>query len=399
MRVLLISRCPPFPLHLGDRLIVHHVARELAARGHQIDLLAFYDRDSDLTDILQYRALFNDVQLIRESPRRAVSYAQRLLLPGHMFPTRCEDSWSPEMWRAIEARVQGASYELVHLFGGIQVYEFRALVEKLPTLIVSYESYALFLERALLQAPNLAAKLKVSLQLEAARRFEAGMFKGYGRVVVLTEKDADALRRLDASLPLVVIPNGIDLDFFTPDPTLAPDSTPNIVFVGNYEYSPNAEGAHWLATEIFPQVQRRIAGVQLYLVGNAPPPTLTALNSGPIHVTGRVPDVRPYLQRASAFVSPLRVGAGIKNKILEAMAMGAPIVATPLSADGIGLREGEHILFGESADQLAEAIVRLLGNLHLSNAMRAANRALIEARFTWKTVADQYEDLYQGLYE
>jgi len=397
MRILVISRCPPYPMYLGDRLIVNHVARELSARGHTLDLLAFFDRDSDVGEIEHYRALFGDVQLIREPGRGMRTYMERLLVPGRLFPKRAEESWAPEMWRAIEARLAAQKYDVIHLFGGVHVYEFRALVESFPNVIVPYESYALFLERALRQSTNIVDQLKLRAQLEAARRFEQAMFEGYQRVVVLTDTDAKALRSLNPKLALDVIPNGIDVPYFTRSAAETDPSLRIIVFIGNYEYGPNVDAASWLATDIFPRIHRRVSNAQLNLVGNAPPPALQSFNGELVHVTGRVPDVRPYLEQAAVFVSPLRVGAGIKNKVLEAMSMGLPIVATRLSADGIGLREGENVLFGEDAEALANAAVRLLGDDQLRAAMGKNNRALIEERFTWARVADAYESLYSNL--
>ncbi|MCC7207606.1 MAG: glycosyltransferase, partial [Anaerolineae bacterium] len=156
----------------------------------------------------------------------------------------------------------------------------------------------------------------------------------------------------------------------------------------------------WLACEILPLVRARQPRARLQLVGNAPPPELRALDGGPgaaIHVTGRVPDVRPYLESASVFVCPLRTGAGIKNKVLEAMAMGLPLVATPLSLDGIPAAAGEHALIAGTGDALAEAAARLLQDSALREHMGANNRRLIESKFTWGAVAARYEALYDKL--
>lgn len=221
------------------------------------------------------------------------------------------------------------------------------------------------------------------------------MFNGYDRVVVLTEIDAALLRKLNPALPLRVIPNGIDLRDFTPG--VGPEDEASLIFTGNYEYAPNADAALFLAREILPRVQAAVPEAQLWLVGNAPTPDMQAISGGAIHITGRVPAVVPYLQRAAVFVSPLRLGAGIKNKVLEAMAAGKPVVATPLSAEGIGLKEGEHVLYGNSAETLSMAVVRLLRDEALRRRIGDANRAMIESRFTWERVADQYETLYHDL--
>jgi glycosyltransferase involved in cell wall biosynthesis len=122
------------------------------------------------------------------------------------------------------------------------------------------------------------------------------------------------------------------------------------------------------------------------------------LSSDAITVTGRVPDMRPYLARATVFVSPLRLGAGIKNKVLEALAMGCPVVATPLSVDGIDAQHERDLLVADGS-ALAEAVIRVLKNADLQRRLSANGRQLIEARYSWPRVAAMYEALYQQVTE
>lgn len=388
MRLLLISRCPPHPVHLGDRLIIHHLSREFVRRGHTLDLLAFYDRPTDPDEVAVYRDRFREVLLIPEVQRGGLSYLRRLLIPNGLFPTQAQAAWSPQMWRSIEARLP--QVDRVMCFGGIQVYEYRTLVKRKPNLIVPYESYSLFLKRAFGREVSLQGRIRLGLMMILARAYEQRMFRGFDQVSVLTDVDAAALRRLDPSLPLTVIPNGIDpKDFPAPD-FETPKITPQLIFVGNYEYAPNADAALFLAREIFPLVQAQIPQAQLLLVGNAPPEELRTLNRPGVKVTGRVPEVYPLLAGASVLVCPLRYGAGIKNKVLEGMAAGLPLVVTPLSADGIGLIEGVHAHFGMDAPQLAKGIIALLRDPDQACRMGQSNRALIESKFTWESVADQY---------
>ena len=347
MRILLISRCPPFPLHFGDRLIVYHLARMLHQRGHNIDLLAFYDRDEDETDAARaaYADSFDHITLIRERPRSSAAYLRRVL-PGAHFPRRADDAWSPTMWRAIESRLASADYDVVHLFGGVQVYEYAALLADLPTVITPYESYSLYLRRELAAGGSWAARARLSMQLMAARAYESFMFASYGRVVVVSEADRTELLRHAPSLPVEVIPNGVDLAYFQPQPVMRDPSA--VLFVGNYEYAPNLDAALLLARAIMPAVRARIPDAKLWLVGNGPPDELRALADELVIVYGRVDDVRPYLAQAAVFACPLRFGAGIKNKVLEALAMECPVVATPLSIDGIGVQSGHDVLLAQS---------------------------------------------------
>lgn len=148
------------------------------------------------------------------------------------------------------------------------------------------------------------------------------------------------------------------------------------------------------AQEIFPLIRAKY-NAELWLVGNAPPESLLQLASDSIHVTGRVPDVVPYYTQATIFICPLRFGAGIKNKLLEAMAMSLPIVATSLSMEGIAATTG--ILAAETAEAIAEAVLRLLHDPALREAMGNANRLVVEKQYSWDVVADQYEALYREL--
>ena len=392
MNILLIARCPPYPLHYGDRLILYHLAEQLAARGYTIDLLAFYTHLPDLADVPRYRELFHSVELIPEATRGQVAYLQRLRAGRHFFPDSARSAWSPEMWRAIERKLKQNTYDLVHVFGGVQVYEYHNLIDNLPNIIVPYESYSLYLRRAMGRETGQLAKLHHRLALRLAEAYERRMFAGYGAVVVLADRDATTLRALDSNLPVAVIPNGVDTAYFRPFQYSPVD--PVIAFTGSFDYEPNADAAQYLIRRIFPQVLERVPHARLLLIGRDPPESLRALASPSIEITGRVPDIRLYLEQAMIVVSPLRMGAGIKNKVLEALALGKPMVATKLSCDGIAVMDGTHLLIGNNSREFAAAIVRLIRSPDLRTRLAQAGRALIEEQYTWTGVADQYERLY-----
>lgn len=395
MRILVISRCPPYPLHLGDRLILFHLARELGLRGHTLDLLAFYDRDADGESEAQapYTDLFDHVTLIREQPRTALQYLHRLLWPGMRFPRRAGDCWSPAMWRAIRSRLTTYDYDVAHVFGGVQVYEFAEVLRGLPTVITPYESFSLYLQRQL-AASQIASASQFTLRIQqyVARAYEAFMFMPFGRVVVLAAEDKAALLENNPRLSIKVIPNGIDLDYFQPQPTSRETAT--LLFTGNFEYAPNVDAALFLAQKVLPGVRQKMPQVKLWLVGHGPPPEICALASDVVTITGRVDDMRPYLAKAALFACPLRFGAGIKNKVLEAMAMTCPVVATPLSVDGIGVRSGQEVVLAE-VDVFTDTIIRLLQDEDLQEQVGARGRALVEAEYSWAHVAQAYERLFE----
>ena len=386
--ILFISRCPPYPLHLGDRLILWHLARELSQRGHTLDLIAYTQFENDYSEIEHYQPFFRQIHLYDEPQRTPLDYLRRVLFPHRRFPQSAEGAWSQAMWHTIENAITQNPYDAIHVFGGVQVYEFAHLLRGHHTIITPYEAYSLYLKRAIVQHGGLWNRLNRSM----ARQFEKWMFTPYAKTVVLTEPDKAELLDINPTLPVEVIPNGIDLQYFQHQPRERDAAT--LLFVGNYEYEPNRDAALLLAQTIFPAIQQQIPRVRLQIVGNAPPPELQALAADTIEITGRVADVRPYLAQATVFVCPLRVGAGIKNKVLESLAMGLPTVATPLSVDGIAVQNGESVLVATLED-MADATVRLLRDKDLQDTLSRNGRTVIEAQYSWSSVAERYLNLYE----
>ncbi|GAB4573876.1 MAG: glycosyltransferase [Anaerolineae bacterium] len=397
LNLLMISRCPPYPLHLGDRLIPYYLVRELAARGVQVDLLAYTQPPFDPADEHHYAPLFRQITHVPEPARPPASLLARALLPGRRFPTRREDSWSPAMWDAIARALAERRYDAVHLFGGVQVYEFLALVGHLPNLIVPYESYSLLLERMLAQAASPLARAQIRAQLVMARHYERWMFRGYDRTVVVSDRDAATLRNLAPDLRVAVIPNGVDLAAYRPTGRKA--DRPTLIFTGNYEYGPNLDAAQVLLREIFPAVRAAVPDAELLIVGNNPPPELQALAGNGVTITGRVPAVEPYLDAAHVYVCPLRIGAGIKNKVLAAMAMGTPVIGTRLSFDGIAVSDGQDVIMADSPAAISRETIRLLSDPARRATLAANARQRIEAQYTWQAVADRYLALYRAIIE
>ena len=387
--ILLISRCPPYPLHLGDRLIVWHLARELSARGHKIDLLALYDRDDDPQRVEQYRPFFRHIKLIPETRRTGEAYLRRLLDPSARFAKTADMSFCPQLWRAIADHMASHDYDVAHCFGSVSVYEFHPLFSDKPNLITPYESNALYLQTAASQG-----QISAKLRLPVVRRFERFMYTPFDRTVVIADKDRAMLQSLQPALPVDVIPNGIELERFPWQGEGRDKAT--LLFVGNYDYRPNQDAAQLLVTRIMPAIWMQMPGVKLQLVGNNPPDWMCELDGERIEVTGRVPDVQPYLAKATAFICPLRIGAGLKNKVLEALAMGIPLVATPLSVDGVNVENGQSAIVAD-VEKIAAGALRALQDDGLRQGLSVQGRELVESQYTWLQTASRYEQLYEEI--
>lgn len=390
MKLLVLSRCLPYPLHLGDRLILYHLARGLAGGGHTLDLIAFSDPQHDPVDPAPYADWFRRITLIPapRPPAGQLDHLWRLIDRRRWFPKRAADSRSPAFFQATADHVADTFYDAVYVLGGVQVYEYTRAFAPLPAVITPYESYALYLQRAIAAAgsPLLRARLYVMHAL--AQAYEAFMFAPYTRVTVVSEPDQQMLLRASPTSSIVVIPNGVDCDHFSPSPTIARDPRV-LVFTGNFSYAPNIDAAQLLAHHILPRVRERFPDARLILAGADPVPSVRALAAESVTVTGRVPDLRPYLAQAGVFVSPLRIGAGIKNKLLEAMAMGAPIVATPISFDGIAAVDGIHARIAP-VDAIADAVIALLDSPQIQLYLAKNARDLVESGYSWSRVVERY---------
>jgi len=390
MTVLFVSRCLPLPCYFGDRLILAHLLAGLRTRGYRL-VVAALTRSDDVAAERASREVCDRLETVAERPRTAADYVARLFQPFPRHPASC---WQPAMWELVARLVDQERPDVVHFLGGIQVCEYREATAGRPRLITPYESHSLWLDRAARDAGGRIEGLALLLRRLAARAFERRIYRGFGRTVVLSEADARSLRELDPSLPVAIVPNGVDAPV-----DVAPISArePLVTFVGNFSYEPNQRAARRLVEAILPRMRAAVPHVRLALVGVHPPPELLALAGPGVEVTGEVDDVFTWLKRARVFLSPLTRGAGMKNKVLEALAAGTPVVATPQSCDGLAVDNNVHVLLGEGSSQLADAAVRVLCDERLAQQLASKGRSLVMGCHRWPDVISQYERLYREL--
>lgn len=231
----------------------------------------------------------------------------------------------------------------------------------------------------------------------AWRRYERRVIGDADAVVTYTERDRDSLQVLTADTRIVRIPLGTAVPSRPAVGTaVEPES---LLFVGNFMHPPNVDTARRLADEIFPRVLETVPGAHLYLVGASPPADLRAAAGASVTVTGYVDDVAPYLERAAVVVAPIRTGGGQRVKVLEALAVGKAIVASPLALEGMDVADGEEVLTAETDEEFAAAVVALLQDEQRRLALAAAARSWAERNLGWKPTVDGYEHLYAELLE
>lgn len=214
--------------------------------------------------------------------------------------------------------------------------------------------------------------------------------------VFITKRDRNAFQNYAAEAR--VIPNGIDLNFWVRRAPQAGSKT--LIFTGVMNYPPNADAAHFLMEKVLPQVRTRTEQFEVLIVGRNPRPELLAAarHAPEVVVTGAVPDLRPYLERASVFVAPLRFASGMQNKALEAMAMELPVIASPVVAEGLQVDEGgpPPVCLARNAEDFARQIIELFENEDERLRLAAAGRRYVESHFDWQRSAEMFESLCQA---
>jgi glycosyltransferase involved in cell wall biosynthesis len=239
---------------------------------------------------------------------------------------------------------------------------------------------------------DLGERLRERLDRRAWARFERDAFGAADVAVVFSERDGRLVRAVTSRPRVEVIPLGIRLGA-----PLDPEGTDRaVVFVGSYVHPPNVDAARFLVTEILPHVRRAVPDVTAYVVGDAPPPAIRELAGDGVVVTGRVASVEPYLDRAAVVVAPVRLGGGMRVKVLDALGAGKAVVATPLGVSGLGLDDGVHALVREGAAPLGQAIAALLRDPERRRALGTSARAWAAGR-SWEATADAYERVYASL--
>jgi glycosyltransferase involved in cell wall biosynthesis len=232
----------------------------------------------------------------------------------------------------------------------------------------------------------------VAWEARRLRGAEAALVARGGPCLVVSEAERTAL---GGAANVRVVPNGVDAAAF---PYVEDGRPPaRLVFGGNLGYFPNVEAASWLARDILPRVRAAVPRAELRLVGARPARAVRALAAAPgVSLAAGVPAMAPEVAGATVAVVPLRAGSGLQNKVLEAMAVGTPVVATPRAVAGLDVRAGEHLLVADDADALAHAVVELLGDPGRGRRLARAARALVERRYRWEDSAAGVESAWRS---
>jgi glycosyltransferase involved in cell wall biosynthesis len=279
--------------------------------------------------------------------------------------------------------------------------EVLRVVPETPRLMMAPNVETLIWERQVATERDPLKRAYLYLQGRRFERFERRAFAGADRVVTVSEEDAAIVRRRFGvpAARVDVVDNGIDRDAFA---SVVPAPEPDrILFLGSLDWRPNLDALGLMIDQIFPAVRRATPSAVLDIVGRNPPAALIrrAARLENVCLHADVPDVRPFLARSAVMAVPLRVGGGSRLKILEALATGLPVIATTVGAEGLSLRDGEHLTIADDPDAFAAALVRTLRDPASARDLAARGRELVLERYDWDALADALECSWEKCFE
>jgi polysaccharide biosynthesis protein PslH len=371
--LLYLTSAFPYPLDSGH-LRHYFLVRELAARGHQVTLVSLTGRRFDPSHVGPLLPHTAGVRTVPTAPaaRSPARKALRRLAAG-----TAADGAVRRMSRTAAELSRQTRFDVA--ITGKRTLRALKDVPGLPIVADLCDASSARLRRNLRYAD--AARLPmVAAKLVAMRRSEQALLQASAHRVFISARDRDDLLG-GAAARTSIVPNGIDLDFWRR--SAPPPSRPTLVFTGAMNYRPNADAAVVAAHDILPLVRLRVPDAALVIVGRDPLPEVVALRGVPgVTVTGQVSDVRPFLERAAVFVAPLRFGAGMQNKLLEALAMELPVVASPLAAEGLRPERGDAppVVLADEPEDLAGRVVDVLSMPHRR---WPAGREFVATHYTW----------------
>lgn len=400
MRILFLSQIVPYPPHGGVLQRGYHIIRELAKR-HAIHLLAFLHPDVLKTPdevnaarsaLLRYctEVEFFDLWVKRSRATRLASIFLALFLP-HPFSVLAHHS--RRFQKRILQLTTTESFDLIH-YDTIALAQFSAGSKARPRVLAHHNIESRLMERRAQFEKTPLARAYLLMQERRLRRYEANQSPKYDVNIVVSEQDSRELKAIRADIRTVLVPNGVDTDYFLPGEE---EAVPSLIYAGGMNMFANRDAVLYFLKEIWPCITLEQSNIRFYALGQDPPPELVRMGrqDSRIVVTGYVDDIRPWVTRAWVYVVPLRVGGGTRLKVLDAMAMGKPVVSTSIGCEGLEVLHNRDILICDEPTGFAQHVLALLADPAQRKRLGASARQTVEHKYSWEMIGQALEKAYR----
>ena len=352
MKIFVLLPRIPYPLEKGDKLRAYNQVKQLAKR-HEVVLCALND-DPKVDEQRAFQALqpyCSSINFIKLGKLQILMGLLRAYLKG--LPLQCGYFHNPKAARQVDELIERHKPDM--LFGQLLRVAEYLRHEDLPKTLDYQDAFSAGMKRRH-DIGSWLMKPIYGMEYRRLSRYEKAIFDDFDVKTIISKPDRDLIPHPQRD-EILIIPNGVDHDFFKP---VEREKRYDIVFTGNMSYAPNVNAVDYLANDILPKVWQRIPEAKMYIAGASPDPRVKKVGSDRIIVSGWLDDIRDAYAQSRVFIAPMRIGTGLQNKLLEAMSMGLPAITTPLANGSLGAQPGKEILVGSNADELAQHIITLL---------------------------------------
>lgn len=385
MKIFVLLSRVPYPIEKGDKLRAFHQIRCLA-KHNEIILCALSDSAVHPEALNELNKFCREVHIIPIRKPGMVWNVVKAFLNGN--PLQVGYFYRCKAQKKIDNLIKQSNPD--HIFCQlIRVSEYVKNSAVSKTL--DYQD--IFSMGAKRRAETSSFPMKIPFLMEYRRlfRYEKMIFEKFNNKTIISQPDRDLLPHPSRN-EVAVIPNGVDYSYFSP---VKGEKKYDIVFTGNMGYPPNIDAARFIAEEIFPLVLKQFPTAKLLLAGATPHARVQALQSGNITVSGWMADIRDSYASSRIFIAPMRIGTGLQNKLLEAMAMEMPCITSDLANQALGARQNEEILIGSNAGDYAAHVIKLLSDQNYAELMAQNGHAFVKKVFSWENSVAELEKLFK----
>lgn len=407
MKILFITEKFPYPLDSGGRIRTYHILKGLS-QEHEVTLITIIEKEDQRQYIPELEKVCREVRAIRapcETP-----FQLGLKLVKNLFstvPIVVERHYLPGIADEIKKQLQNgrSNFDVVHFDHLDASIYWHCAPETMITVLDEHNIVSNQIKTSADAERNPLKQFYMRFQLRRTVRYEAEVCQKMTCCFVCSDIDKSYLLNMAKDARIVTIPNGVDVEYFR-DRSWRTNvqgslvQEPNsMIFVGTLDYGPGATAVRYFCEEILPLIQEKVPNMRFWAVGQNPPQYLQNLaeRDKRIIVTGRVDDIRPYVARSKVFVVPLKSGSGTRLKILDAMAMGIPVISTSIGAEGLDVSSGEQILLADTPELFSAAVLQVLQDNDVANTIRENAFKLVQEKYAWKKVWTDLLAAYQEL--
>lgn len=402
MKILWISQNLPYPPKTGVLQRNYNLIRE-ASRFAEVHLVAILKKDilptfEEETAARELGKLCTRVDIVRlpvESSRlRFLGVVVRSLFTEAPFTANWADA--PALHDVLERALAANRYDVVY-FDTISLAGYRHLAKRSVTVLNHHNIESHLFDRRTAYETNPLKRFYFALEARKLRRYEAAVARDFDTHLVVSALDGDRLRDISPGVSTAVVANGVDVDYFRAG--ARPPEHGHLVMVSGMNWFPNRDAALFMVRDIWPPLAAAMPDVTLTIVGASPPPPVLELAAREprVAVTGFVDDVRPYMERAQVYLCPMRDGGGTRLKILDALSMGKPIVATTMALEGIDVEPDRDVLVADTPEAFVRQIARVAADAALRRSLAQNARVFAERHFSWPVIGHRMQETFSAL--